>query len=121
MKCTLAILALTMLPVFSHAAPTLTSAQKVEAEAVVNSKEIKALLATEMKFRHLACNKVTINDVLITPDADMDGFAITYVCNDPKYGANVQRIDFSGGVYTASPNSTTAEVVLTGLQVEMSE
>jgi hypothetical protein len=112
-------LALTLIPTLANA--SLTGAQATEAKAVLASPEIAALLNVEKKAHNLGCAKADLSDVTINPDADMDAFEIIYVCNDIKYGANVHRIHFTGGTYTASPTASTAEVIVTGMLVELSE
>jgi hypothetical protein len=60
--------------------------------------------------------------VKITSDGTgMDAFEVIYGCNDRNGGANVQRFHFTGGVYLESPKAAKAEVVLTGMVIELSE
>lgn len=115
-----ALMITTMFSISTFAAPTGT--QLLEAQAVLASPQIAAHLNVEKKMRNLTCEKMTVNDVKITSDGTgMDAFEIVYGCNDATYGANVQRIHFTGGVYTESPTSKTADVVLTGMTIEFSE
>ena len=120
MKRFFGAIALTLIPALSHAS-SYSGAQLVEAKAVLQSQEIQTLLAVEKKAHNLKCEKMTADDVSIKADADMDAFEVVYGCNDKNGGANVQRIHFSGGVYTGSPTSRTAQVIVTGMQVELSE
>ena len=49
----------------------------------------------------------------------MDSFEVVYGCRSSADDASIQRIRFSGGVYTESPQSMIGYAVLTGMIIEM--
>ena len=107
-------------PAFSFAAPT--GNQLIEAKDVLANREIAAHLRIEKKMHNLVCEKMSVDDVKITQDGTgVDAFEVIYSCNDKTFGANVQRIHFTGGVYLQSPKATKADVILTGMVIELSE
>ena len=91
-----------------------TGNKQNEAQAVLSSPEIAALLKAETKFHGLVCEKETLQDVSLKADQDVDDFEVIYGCNNPK-GADGYRIHFTGVAYTVD---NTAGATVLGMQIE---